>query len=569
MRFDSSVCWSALALWCASGCSESAEVNTSKSARSRAASVPEAELFSSDSVLEVRLEVEDADWLQIRSEGRTLDQVYSRCRAPFEYSKVPARVALDGESLAEIVIRKKGFLGSLSMLKPSLKLELAELDPKQTFRGAKELTLNNSRTDGSFARQCLAYHVFEKAGFAASRCAFAHVFENDRDLGIYVNVEPIKKRMLRRFFANDDGNLYEGNSSADFRTPSLDFFEQKTNESESDKRDLDAVRVALDEPDDEAMLAALEPLVDVERYLRFWAVESLIGHGDGYAGNMNNFYVYHDPASDKLVFIPWGTDGTFSAFSPAMTTGERPPVTLATARLPRRLYAYEATRKRYHQALRDLLDEVWDEGALIAEIDRMQAQLGERAAAEPLEALREFVRNRRASVEKELDDESARWTFAERAAPVCNKAITSPFTAAFATTWGSLEQPADDAELAIETRLDGQPVKLTHAHSAAGMNQSASGRMLAALRLSAPLPDGYELTINFQMPMYPPEAPSEMLLHGLETVGVVQASKDKMLSTLGFIGGGKVVFDRVATQAGEPVTGHIEAEFTQRNPLHR
>jgi hypothetical protein len=154
----------------------------------------------------------------------------------------------------------------------------------------------------------------------------------------------------------------------------------------------------------------------------------------------------------------------------------------------------------------------------------------------------------------------------ERAAPVCNKALTSQLKAAFSTTWGSLMEPQLDRGLTIETSLDGEPQRLSDAKSAAGMNQSANGRMLPALRLTAPLPDGDELVINFQMPMYPAQAPSEMPLHGLETVGVVQAGKDKTFTTLGFVGGGKLIFDQASMQDGEPVTGHIEAEFTQRYP---
>ncbi len=31
------------------------------------------------------------------------------------------------------------------------------------------------------------------------------------------------------------------------------------------------------------------------------------------AGNQNNFFMYRDPAQGRLVFLPWGTDGTLRA----------------------------------------------------------------------------------------------------------------------------------------------------------------------------------------------------------------------------------------------------------------
>jgi len=43
---------------------------------------------------------------------------------------------------------------------------------------------------------------------------------------------------------------------------------------------------------------------DSEEFFRFWAAESLINLSDGYAGNLNNFYLYHNPTTGKFVFIP-------------------------------------------------------------------------------------------------------------------------------------------------------------------------------------------------------------------------------------------------------------------------
>ena len=127
---------------------------------------------------------------------------------------------------------------------------------------------------------CLAYQVFAAVGNPASRCNFATVTVNGKELGLYVHVEEIKAPMLARHFARADGNLYEGTVS-DFTPEYRGTIEKKTNEDEDDWSDVDAVMAALQDPS-ETGLEALAGLVDLERFLSFWATEVLVGHWDGY-----------------------------------------------------------------------------------------------------------------------------------------------------------------------------------------------------------------------------------------------------------------------------------------------
>jgi hypothetical protein len=52
----------------------------------------------------------------------------------------------------------------------------------------------------------------------------------------------------------------------------------------------------------------------MDRFLTMVALESLIRHHDGYSMGINNYRVYHDPATGRAVFIPGGMDQLF--FSP-------------------------------------------------------------------------------------------------------------------------------------------------------------------------------------------------------------------------------------------------------------
>ena len=127
--------------------------------------------------------------------------------------------------------------------------------------------------------------------------------------GFFTNVEPIKKRFLRRVFGNDEGNLYEL-VVADFTAEREGAFELKTNNDENDRSDLDRVKRALEAPDDQ-FAEALGEVFDFDEFITFWAMEVLTGHWDGMTGNRNNTFIYHDPADDRFHAIPWGTDGAF------------------------------------------------------------------------------------------------------------------------------------------------------------------------------------------------------------------------------------------------------------------
>lgn len=268
-----------------------------------------AELYDPSVILRVDLELPEAAWDEIRHQTpHALSVLGDTClRAPptSPYTEVPADVELNGTRLENAALRKKGFVGSASTTKPSLKIQLDEYVAGQQLGGVDRLTLNNNRADPSQLRQCLGYRVIADAGLPAPHCALAWVTVNGEPLGIYTHLEPIKRRFLRRHFSDDGGLLYEATFS-DFRAGWVETFEAKTSATD-DRNALRAIALALERPDEE-LVDALAATIDVEQFFRFWALEVLVGHGDGYTRSANNFFIYRDPAADRFVFFPWGTD---------------------------------------------------------------------------------------------------------------------------------------------------------------------------------------------------------------------------------------------------------------------
>ena len=72
---------------------------------------------------------------------------------------------MDGDTYADVGVRKKGFIGSQSDTRPSLKLRFDKYVDGQALGGVMErMTLNNGIQDPSMVNTCLAHQIFALAG---------------------------------------------------------------------------------------------------------------------------------------------------------------------------------------------------------------------------------------------------------------------------------------------------------------------------------------------------------------------------------------------------------------------
>ena len=395
----------------------------------------DADLYDPERLLTVDLTMNPEEFSKLRSEARTLASTDRACVPEFEYTEFKASVTIDGDEMNNVIVRKKGYMGSLSPSIPSLKLDFDDLWSGRTYQNMSRMTLNNNRQDPSNARQCLAYDQFRAAGIAAPKCNYARVTVNGEDLGVFTNVEPIKKPFLARAFGDDDGNHYEA-QTADFGTWLSQRFEKKTNEKANDRTDLQAVTDALALPD-EQMLNVLPQLVDVDEFIRFWALETLLGAWDSATGNANNFHLYRNPGDGLFHFIPWGADTAFR--------GEHPlkPLTGVLYRnfsLADRLYGIPEYRARYKDALEELLATQWDEAELLVELERIRQLTGtDSAATESLKAFiggrgaqedSDFRPSRRAAIEQAIAEgaPSGEVYLLEDEQPDCSAPLTTRLT---------------------------------------------------------------------------------------------------------------------------------------------
>jgi spore coat protein H len=333
--------------------------------------------FDPDHMLCVQVEMDEDDCEAMAAEARPILGSLFTCDTlvPSTFSWFVANIAVDGVALDGVGIRKKGLVGSVitgGMKKPSLKIKTDKFIDGQFLGDTERLTLNNAVQDAARMRACLAYEVFAAAGYPAPRCNLANVMINGESQGAYAHVETMKKRFLDRAFGDNSGSLYEG-TVTDFVEEWLPRWEIKTGDTDPDRLPLRAVAQALQAPDGE-LLDALEPVLNVDRFITYWALEALIGHIDGYSSMRNNFYVYFDPTdNDRALLLPWGVDDVFS--DRVISLKHTGLAMFTVGELSRRFSRIPEMNARFVEELEWLLDEAWDEATLLASLNRYAAQV--------------------------------------------------------------------------------------------------------------------------------------------------------------------------------------------------
>jgi len=249
------------------------------------------EFFSDPKVRVFQFEISEAGLASLR-------------RSPHTY--VSGTVREGRQVLTNVAIHLKG-MGSFRTVdeKASFAVKFDEFVHDQDYGGLTKLMFNNSVQDPTYLAELLATELFREAGLPAARVTHARVQLNGRDLGLYVAIEGMNKRFLKQHFRSAKGNLYEG------YLQDIDTQLDQDGGEATDQADVQALLAACAVPNPAARFNRLGQVLEVDKFVSFVAMEILVGHWDGYAIHTNNYRLYHDPGSGKMVFITHGLDWAF------------------------------------------------------------------------------------------------------------------------------------------------------------------------------------------------------------------------------------------------------------------
>ena len=217
--------------------------------------------------------------------------------------------------------------------------------------GMTRVNLKSMYNDPSQMREALAWRLFGQAGVPAARHTYAKLAFDETYYGLFFVIEQVDKRFLKDHFGdNDRGNLYkaycgdvgcatlehragpDGDDSgrqyyrdaADDRTYRL-----KTNEDDHDAgtyddlaqfiRAINGTQLGGGEGrfDTDAFRESVDGIMNARAFLRWAAVNVLLGSWDNYYATPSNYYLYNSGRlgaeddfmrSPYFTFIPWDYD---------------------------------------------------------------------------------------------------------------------------------------------------------------------------------------------------------------------------------------------------------------------
>lgn len=205
---------------------------------------------------------------------------------------------------------------------------------KQKFVDVDALNLKWPADDPTHIVEHYSYSLLNDAGVFAPRTGLVHlilVIDGVRyDCGVYTAIEPVDKQFFTKRLGKqaNDGNIYkclwqmdgpatlENESivnplaigTRDWKTGYNPTYDRENNLPAGDNySDLKEFIQKLNSLSGEALKQYLEARFDVDRFLRFLAVNQLLGNPDDYWALGNNYYLYF--GNDGLIrFVPYDYD---------------------------------------------------------------------------------------------------------------------------------------------------------------------------------------------------------------------------------------------------------------------
>jgi len=238
-------------------------------------------------------------------------------RATFKFSSS----ALN-DTVYDVGVRLRGNTSRYSA-KKSFKVSFNTFVTGQKFKGMEKMNLNGEHNDPSIIRAKLGWDILYSIGVPASRANHVRLYINNQYYGLYMSVEHIDEEFVESRFGNKDGNLYKclypadltyrgaSPSSYKFTANGYRVYDLKTNIAADDYSDIAQLIQVVTQTSTSELPSKLEPIFNVNSFLKYLAVEALIGHWDGYSYNKNNFYLYKNTSTGKFEFIPYDVDNTF------------------------------------------------------------------------------------------------------------------------------------------------------------------------------------------------------------------------------------------------------------------
>lgn len=349
-------------------------------------------IYDLNSIPEITLEVTTTEWNKLLSD-------YDQNKDNEEYIKSDFSFLKDGKkiSLANVGIhirgntsrrRPEGTKGEVhKSVNPdwhhaSFAVNFKKFTKGQKLAGAEKINLKWFKDDATYAREIYCYDLFERFGVwtapQSSYCRLSIKIKEDASTayyGVYQLVEPVDEEYLKNRvskFTDSKGNLWKASWGADLKNTDklrmglenitltntyIPVYDLKTNELalETAKTQLVDFITNLNSRTGDDFKTWISGKMDIELFLKTYAVNVMCGGWDDYWNNQNNYYFYFNSAG-KFFFIPYDYDNTLGTSLLMTNSGTRDVLNWGSSSMPlvKKIIAIPEYKALYIQYIKDL-----------------------------------------------------------------------------------------------------------------------------------------------------------------------------------------------------------------------
>ena len=279
------------------------------------------DFFDQSRVHKVEVKMPDATWRDFIAHSQ--DEAYYACD-----------IVIDGETYENVGIRTKGHssnqfvyqAGDAGHDKYSFRIKMDKYDKYQNYHGLTEFCMNNMYSDPSCMRDILCYNAMYDLDAYAPICAYTDMYLNGQLYSFYFLAEQPGTTLGERLATNDDAVLYKAadvGMSYDCTFASdmaLNNFEVKFGTDDNLTHIQDIV-TAINQVTPQNY-KFVEDVIDVDSFLKGFAVNAVMCNYDSYNGMMaHNYYVQYN--NGKSYYVGWDYNlsiGNFMDYGAAATS---------------------------------------------------------------------------------------------------------------------------------------------------------------------------------------------------------------------------------------------------------
>jgi len=185
------------------------------------------------------------------------------------------------------------------------------------FLGRKNIRIRPDPSDKSHLRSKLCCDIANRLGLPSIQAVYARLYMNNEFWGLYTLMDAIKPSWIKQTFnpsVEEVTDLFQCKSGGMNLSAGS---EEKCVNANDDYPDMSEFKKFVDYVSSATTTEEIEQVMDVDIFLKFMAMEWLIGSFDHFLVLGHNFYFYKRETDGKWVLLEYDYDATFSNGIPA------------------------------------------------------------------------------------------------------------------------------------------------------------------------------------------------------------------------------------------------------------